>query len=533
MAIYLGLDASTQSLSALVIDSQRAAVLVDESVNFEKDLPQYGCRHGVLPSTAPGVAHSDPLMWAEALDELLARVARGGFDWSRVEGISGAGQQHGSVYLREALSLRSGGSDRLRDQLAPLLSMPTAPMWMDHSTGAQCRAIAQALGGERVVLERTGSIPIERFTGPQIRKIFESEPQRYAETQQIHLVSSFMASLLVGHPAPIDRGDGAGMNLMGLASGQFEDDLLEATAPELRRRLLGPVASATAVGTVHPYFEGRYGLRADTPVIAFTGDNPSSLVGMGATAPGSRLISLGTSDTVFGASQEPHTDPRGYGHVFGNPMGGFMTLSCFTNGSLAREAVAQRCNLDWEGFAAAIGASPPGNGGRFMLPFYSAETTPRVHAPGAELFGDEAFRSYRSPAACARAVVEAQALLMRMHCDWMGQPGKVLRLAGGASRNRGIQRVLADVFQLPVERLLVTNASALGAALRAATALGGEGLESLSKRFVRADEEPRTEPHEEAHEAYRELAEQLGEALQRRLRGSPAAGMQGAGTNAR
>jgi len=36
-------------------------------------------------------------MWIEALDLILTRMKASGFDFSSVKGISGAGQQHGSV----------------------------------------------------------------------------------------------------------------------------------------------------------------------------------------------------------------------------------------------------------------------------------------------------------------------------------------------------------------------------------------------------------------------------------------------------
>src|SRR5690606_41127850 len=42
----------------------------------------------------------------------------------------------------------------------------------------------------------TGSRAIERFTGPQIRKFWKTEPALYEKTRQIHLVSSFVASVL-------------------------------------------------------------------------------------------------------------------------------------------------------------------------------------------------------------------------------------------------------------------------------------------------------------------------------------------------
>ena len=53
-------------------------------------------------------------------------------------------------------------------------------------------------------------------------------------------------------------------------------------------------------------------------------------------------ISLGTSDTIFGLMKEPRVDPSGTGHVFGSPTGDYMGLTCFSNGSLARERSAMR-----------------------------------------------------------------------------------------------------------------------------------------------------------------------------------------------
>ena len=49
MPLYLGLDSSTQSLTAIVIDSDSKAVVYESSLNFDQELPQYGTAHGVLP----------------------------------------------------------------------------------------------------------------------------------------------------------------------------------------------------------------------------------------------------------------------------------------------------------------------------------------------------------------------------------------------------------------------------------------------------------------------------------------------------
>ena len=50
--MFLGLDSSAQSLTAVVIDPAQAAVRHQESVNFGKDLPQYASPSGFIPGGA-------------------------------------------------------------------------------------------------------------------------------------------------------------------------------------------------------------------------------------------------------------------------------------------------------------------------------------------------------------------------------------------------------------------------------------------------------------------------------------------------
>jgi xylulokinase len=101
MSFYLGLDCSTQSLTAIVIevDGDARRIVFERSLEFDAELPGYGTRHGVLPSEDPRVAVSSPLMWADALDLMMAEVAASGLDVSAIRAIAGSAQQHGSVYL--------------------------------------------------------------------------------------------------------------------------------------------------------------------------------------------------------------------------------------------------------------------------------------------------------------------------------------------------------------------------------------------------------------------------------------------------
>jgi hypothetical protein len=69
MPLYLGLDSSTQSLSAIVleVEGNDRRVAFESSVAFDEALPRYGTRHGVLPQADPAVAVSSPVMWGDAL----------------------------------------------------------------------------------------------------------------------------------------------------------------------------------------------------------------------------------------------------------------------------------------------------------------------------------------------------------------------------------------------------------------------------------------------------------------------------------
>jgi xylulokinase len=508
--LFLGLDSSTQSLSGLVIDLDSASVVYEDSINFADDLPQYETRHGVLTDPDPRVAHAPPMMWVEALDMLFDKMKADGVALGDVLAVSGSGQQHGSVYLnasaRETLRALDPAKS-LVENLDGCLSRPTSPIWMDSSTTAECDEITQAMGSPTTVAEATGSIAFERFTGPQIRKFAKTDPEGYAATADIALVSSFLASILAGDIVPIDHGDGAGMNLMDIDKRTWHAGALEATAADLPEKLLPPVPSWTVTGTVCTYFSAKYGLNPEAKSVVWSGDNPNSLIGLGLVVPGDVAISLGTSDTFFGVMQECRVDPHGEGHVFVSPTGDYMTLICFKNGSLAREKIRDQFELDWPRFADATFTTPPGNEGKVLLPYFEPEITPKVLEPGVARFGLEK----DDMAGNCRAVIEAQMMSMRLHSAWMNvKPTRILA-TGGASKDRAILRIMPDVHQCPVYRLEIANSAALGAALRAAHAclvLDGEvSWADLVAPFASPSDDTRVDPDQDTATAYDGFAE--------------------------
>jgi xylulokinase len=215
---------------------------------------------------------------------------------------------------------------------------------------------------------------------------------------------------------------------------------------------------------------------------------------MGAASPGNVVISLGTSDTFFAAMPGPKTDPNGFGHVFGNPAGGFMSLLCFRNGSLAREALRDKHGLDWSAFEReALAQTRQAAGENLMLPFFGPEITPRHDFSEPVMKGSDAFLTAKESGLQVRALLEGQFLNMRLHSQWMEVKTERIRLTGGASRNNGIAQTVADVFQAPVERLDVANSAALGAALIAAAAAGHD-LAQLQQTFCQASRDAVIQP---------------------------------------
>lgn len=467
--IFLGLDLSTQSLTALAA-SVESGVAYQETINFDQSYPRFGTRGGIQPSGDPLRAHADPLMWVEALEDMLRRLQQAGLT-RRIAAMAVSAQQHGTVYLSHQAASGLAGmkpSTALAAGLAGIFSRRTCPTWMDSSTSRECREITSALGGEAAVAELTGSAAAERFAGPQIRKFWKEEPDAYARTAHIALISSFLTALLTGGIAPVDAGDGYGTNLADIRCGDWSRDALSACAPALRRRLPHLVVRDKTIGAVSPSLAERFGFHPETRVVVGSGDNPNSLVGLGLIGdPGRHAISLGTSDTYFGYLPVLPDGVRTEGHIFGSADGRFMFLICLKNGSLARERVKEDHGLSWEEFSRILKKTPPGNRGRVLLPYFLPEITPLILDAGVRRYGGLAADD---AAGNVRAVVEAQAMALYLHSGWVGKrPERIIATAGG-SQNRGLLQVTAEVFGAEVQTLEVRESAALGAALRAAHA---------------------------------------------------------------
>lgn len=158
--LYLGFDLSTQQLKGIAVGSN-LKVVYSALFDFDKDAKGFpDIQKGVLTNEAEREVFAPVAMWLQAVDTVLHRLHDAGMDFSRVAGISGAGQQHGSVYwsMEGSKSLQKlTAAQSLEEQLGDAFSYPYSPNWQDASTQEQCDMFDQCLGDEVKLALNTGS----------------------------------------------------------------------------------------------------------------------------------------------------------------------------------------------------------------------------------------------------------------------------------------------------------------------------------------------------------------------------------------
>ncbi|KAJ9273718.1 hypothetical protein DTO212C5_352 [Paecilomyces variotii] len=504
--LYLGFDLSTQQLKGLVVTSDLKVAHIAK-FDFDADSKGFGIKKGVLANEAEREVFAPVALWLQALDGVLSKLKEQGLDFSRVKGISGAGQQHGSVYWShdaEKLLKTLQKEKTLEEQLQGAFSHPYSPNWQDASTQKECDEFDAALGSQEELANVTGSKAHHRFTGPQILRFTRKHPDAYKKTARISLVSSFLASLFLGHIAPFDISDVCGMNLWNIKNGAYDDRLLKLASgqfgvEDLKKKLGDvPEDGGLDLGKIDRYFVERYNFSPDCTIIPATGDNPATILALPLRS-SDAMVSLGTSTTFLMST--PHYKPDPATHFFNHPTtpGLYMFMLCYKNGGLAREhvrdAIDAKLGKDsanpWANFdkavlqTPALGQKTDSEKMKMGLFFPRPEIVPNLPA-GQWHFNynpkDQALQEttdgWDKPLDDARAIVESQLLSLRLRSKGLtqspaegipAQPRRVY-LVGGGSKNKAIAKVAGEVlggvegvYKLDVG----DNACALGAAYKA------------------------------------------------------------------
>ncbi|MGA8987272.1 xylulokinase [Aeromicrobium sp.] len=419
--LVLGVDSSTQSTKALLVDAATGQIVAQGSA-----------RH-------PGGTSVDPLAWLDAFD----RATDGLLD--RADAVSVGGQQHGMVALD-----------------ADDLPVHDAILWNDTRSSAEAVDLVRELGGPDACAEAVGSVLVASFTATKLRWLRNHQPEAAARTRRVLLPHDFVSRHLAGGEPFTDRGDASGTGYFSTADDAWRPDLAESALGhpvELPRIVPSTqVAAMTANGTA---------------LAAGTGDNMAAALALD-LGPGDIVVSIGTSGVASTVSPYRIADGTGTVTGFADARKGFLPMATTMNAARILDLQARLLAVDHEELGRLALAAPPGANGLTLLPYYDGERTP--NRPGAS--GTWAgLTSSTSREDLARAAFEALLCSLADAVDHLVActgvpPGRIL-MVGGAAGNAAVRALAPAILGSPVTVPAPGEYVALGAARQAAWALAG------------------------------------------------------------
>ncbi len=435
--LVVGVDSSTQSTKALVVDVATGRVVASGQAS-----------HTV---TSGAGRESDPEEWWSALGEALHQCGEAAREAAAV---SIGGQQHGLVTL-----------DAQGRPVRPAL------LWNDVRSAPQAQRLIDELGGAKAWAERVGSVPGPSFTVTKWAWLTEHEPEAARATAAIRLPHDYLTERLTG-TGTTDRGDASGTGWWASASESYDEEILAMAGvdPALLPRVVRPgeVAGTVRDGSDLPFAKG-------TLVAPGTGDNAAAALGLG-LHPGTPVLSLGTSGTVYAVSRNRTADPTGTVAGFADARGDWLPLACTLNCTLAVDRVAALLGLSRED------VEPDGS--VTLLPYLDGERTPAL--PGAsgllhglrhDTTGGQVLQAAYDGA--VHALLGALDLVLESDADRSAP----LLLIGGGARGTAWQQTVRRLSGRPVQIPEAKELVALGAAAQAASVLTGEDPAAVARRW--------------------------------------------------
>lgn len=182
---FLGIDVSTTSSKALLIDEQGTVISVASAPH-------------TLQTPHPLWSEQNPAEWLQAVVASIHQVLQSSnVTGEEIAAVGLTGQMHGLVLL-----------DQNGSVLRPAI------LWNDQRTQAQCDEIHRRIGKERFI-QITGNVALPGFTAPKILWVAQNEPQVYRKVCHVLLPKDYIRYCLTGVYAT-DKADGAGTVLFDL-----------------------------------------------------------------------------------------------------------------------------------------------------------------------------------------------------------------------------------------------------------------------------------------------------------------------------
>ncbi len=445
MNYFLGIDTSTTSSKALLIDERGEMVSVASSPH-------------TLQTPKPLWSEQDPKEWWQAVSASIhGALEKAGIGGEAISAVGLTGQMHGLVLLDEA-----------GEVLRPAI------LWNDGRTQAQCDDIHARVGKEKFI-QVTGNIALTGFTAPKILWVKENEPEVYSRARHVLLPKDYIRYRLTGEYA-MDKADGSGTVLFDLRARDWSEEVLAALdipgkwmpptleGPEFTGKVTAEAAAAT-------------GLKSGTPVAAGGGDQAAQAVGVGAVKPGVVSLAVGTSGVVFATTPTALIEPEGRLHAFCHAVPGmwhFMGVMLSAAGSLQwyRDTLAP--GISFDDLLLEAESVPAGSEGLQFLPYLSGERTPYADPLARGAWIGLTLRHARGH--LTRAVLEGVSYGLKDSFTLIQNAGlgeiRQIRASGGGVKSALWRQILASILEAELVTVNTTEGAAFGAALLAGVGAG-------------------------------------------------------------
>lgn len=372
-----------------------------------------------------------------------------------------------------------------------------AIVWQSRITAPLCDAL-RAAGHEPLFRARTGLRLDAYFSGPKIRHILDATPglRDRAEAGELAFgtVDSFLLWRLTGGRVhATDVSNASRTLLFDIHSLAWDQELLDLVGvPRAMLPIVRP--SSGSFGDTDPSLFG-----APIPITGVAGDQQAATFGQACFRPGQAKCTYGTGAFLLAHTGGQPVESR-HGLLAtvlwqlapGEPAAYALEGSVFVAGAAVqwlRDGLrAIRASREVE----ALAARSADTGGVYLVPAFTGLGAPHWDptARGA-LLG--LTRGTGLPE-IARATIESIAYQMFDVLDAMGSDAdgrlETLRVDGGAAANDALLQFQADLLGVPVERPVVLETTASGAACLAGLATGFwrdpaeiAGLWALDRRF--------------------------------------------------
>ena len=434
--MLLGLDLGTGSVKALLIDAAGTRI-AEASHSYAVQAP------------AEQQAESAPQDWWQAVITVCQELPEHARQNIKAIGLSG--QMHGVVLCdTNGAPLRNAilwADRRSTQQLELYRALPDASL----------RALANPL--------------VVGMAGPSLLWLRAHEPDVYAAARWALQPKDWLRLKLTGNVAS-EPSDASATLLYDMFADNWADDVIEQLG--LRRALFAPlIASSAVAGNLTADAAKQLGLPAGLPVAAGAADTAASALGSGLLNAGQSQLTVGTGAQILTSLDTPAAAPQFGIHVYRAALTDrYYAMAAMQNAGLALEWVRALFGLSWQGMYEAFDAVSVQDGLVF-LPFLNGERTPHLNPDARGVwFGLSPQHDARH---MVRAAFEGVAFSIADGFQALQKTGVTvqrLRLAGGGTRERSWQQLIADVLQTPLESVQVLNASAQGAAFLGGLAAG-------------------------------------------------------------